>query len=250
VIKSPCESRRFRAAWQGKFIVTFDKPDYTESHCSELGYIRQEHLRTKAAQNIFLLTVAVFSMGFATAFVKAQQPGRPADTTNPERVRQQDQSRRELQLRNLASQAEAGKDLKRIDQLAAEIEHDFQRILILHNELARFILNNKPLDYDVVFEATAEIRKRALHLQKTLALNKPDNEQNQEKRLEFPDQRIKEAVATLCNEIKSFVTNPIINHPGIVNAPELMRARRDLQDVIDLSDNLKKSADRLKKFPQ
>lgn len=182
-----------------------------------------------------------------TISVEAQPRGQPADTTNVERARQQDQSRRELQLRTLETQAETTKDTKRADQIGAEIEQDFQRILVLHNELARFILDNKPLDYDVVSEATAEIRKRAVHLQKTLAFNLPGNEQAQDKKLEFPDARLKDGVATLCTQIKSFVTNPVIENPGVVNAPELARARRDLQNVIDLSSELKKSADRLKK---
>jgi hypothetical protein len=183
-----------------------------------------------------------------TAPVEAQST-RPEDTTNLERLRQQDQSRRELQLRNLNIQAEPAKDTKRFDQVAAEIQQDFERILVLHNELAHFILDNKPLDYDVVSEATAEIKKRAAHLQKTLAFNKPDNESAEEKKPEFRDARLKHGVATLCAQIKSFVTNPVIENPGVVNAPELARARRDLQNVIDLSGELKKSADRLKKTP-
>lgn len=178
--------------------------------------------------------------------VRAQHPTQPTDTTNPEKLQQQQQSQRELQLRNLANQAEATKDPKRLQELGAEVEQDFQRILILHNQLARFILNDKPLDYGFVSDASAEIKKRASHLQKTLALNKPD-EQDQERHSDFADARIRDAVATLCSEIKSFVTNPIIDKPGTVNASELMRARRDLQDVIELSNNLKKSADRLKK---
>lgn len=179
----------------------------------------------------------------------AAQSGKPEDTTNQERLRQQDQSRRELQLRNLNIQAEPAKDTKRFDQVGAEIAQDFQRILVAHNELAHFILDNKPLDYDVVSEAAAEIKKRAAHLQKMLAFNKPDNESAPEKKPEFRDARLKDGVATLCAQIKSFVTNPVIENPGVVNAPELARARRDLQNVIDLSGELKKSADRLKKTP-
>jgi hypothetical protein len=179
--------------------------------------------------------------------VEAQFPTQPADTTNPEKVQQQEQSRRELQLRSLATQPELTNDPKRLQALAAEIEQDFQTILVLHNQLARFIMNNKPLDYDFVSDASAEIKKRASHLQRTLALTKPDEEQNQTKRADFADARIRDAVATLCSEIKNFITNPVIDKPGTVNAAELTRARRDLQEVINLSSNLKKSADRLKK---
>jgi len=202
---------------------------------------------TRTVRNTVITLGAVVLLGLAGR--AEAQVGKPVDTTNPERARQQDESRRELQLRNIGTQAETTKDTRRFDQVAAEIEQDFQRILILHNELALFILNNKPLDYDVVSEATAEIKKRASHLQKTLAFTKPENPQPEDKKLEFPDARLKDGVATLCTRIKSFVTNPVIEHPGVVNAPELARAHRDLQNVIDLSGELKKSADRLKKTP-
>ena len=199
-------------------------------------------------RNIFIAAAAVAWMCMPSTCANAQRPTQPADTTNPEKARQQEQSQREMELRNLSNQGNMRADPKKREQLATEIQQDFEKILVLHNELARFILNNKPLDYGFISDSSAEIRKRASHLQKTLALNRIDNESDQDKRLEFPDARIKDAVAMLCSEIKSFVTNPVIDKPGTVNAPELARARRDLQDVIDLSANLKKSADRLKKI--
>ncbi len=184
----------------------------------------------------------------ATAILAQQPSGRPADTTNLERARQQAQSQREWELRNPPGmQVDAGTDAKLLHEVAAEIEQDFQRILILNNQLAHFLLNNQPLNYEFVSEASAEIKKRATHLQKTLALNKPDENPNQPKSKEFADERIRDAVATLCSHIKNFVTNQVIDKPGTVNAAELARASHDLQDVIDVSSDLKKSADRLRK---
>ena len=200
-------------------------------------------------RRVFLSTAAVMLITLAAAPAKAQHPTQPTDTTSPDKIRQQEQSQREMQLRNLAARAEMTTNPRRREEVAAEIEQDFQKILTLHNELARFILNNRQFDYDFLSEASGEIRKRAIHLQKTLALNKPDDGPK-EKQLDYPDARIKDAVVALCSEIKAFVTNPVIDQPGTVNASELARARRDLQDLIELSFNLKKSADRLKKSPQ
>jgi hypothetical protein len=196
---------------------------------------------------ISICTVSVILIGLTTTPAKAQHPTQPADTTNPDKIRQQDQSQREMQLRNLAAQTEMSTNPRRREEVGAEIQQDFQKILTLHNELARIILNNKPIDYDFISEAGGEIRKRAIHLQKTLVLNSPDNEPNQEEQPDLTDAPIKDVVAVLCTEIKRFVTNPVIDQPGTVNAPELARARRDLQGVIELSGNLKKSADRFKK---
>ena len=207
--------------------------------------MKNHWLSVAAGRTLLTGTTALLLAIFAPS-VPAQLP-KPLDTTNPERARQQEQSQREMQLRILGAQPEAANDPKRLAEVMAEVEQDFQRILILHNGLARFIINNKPLDYDFVSEASAEIKKRASRLQRTLALTKPDDEQNKEKSPDFSDARIRDAVAMLCKQIQSFVTNPIIEKPGTVNAPQLIQARHNLQDVIDLSISLKKSADRLKK---
>jgi hypothetical protein len=207
----------------------------------------KEHQFSIIAGRAFSTAATVASLILLSASTMAQRPTQPVDITNQERLRQQSESEREWQLRNLGNEPEAAKDPKRLEEIKAEIEQDFQRILILHNELARFLLNNKPLNYDFVSEATAEIKKRASRLQRTLALTKPDDEQNKDRYPDFADTRMRDEVAMLCNQIKSFVTNPVIEKPGTVNAPQLMQARRDLQDVIDLSGSLKKSADRLKK---
>ena len=203
--------------------------------------------KAKVLARTAALTITVLWLLVCATAILGQQPGgRPADTTNLERARQQAQSQREWQLRNPEMPVDARPD-PRLRELAAEIEQDFQRILILNNQLAHFLLNNQPLNYEFVSDASAEIKKRASHLQKVLALNGPDEDPNKPKTKEFSDERIRDAVATLCSQIKNFVTNQVIDKPGTVNAAELARARHDLQDVIDVSSNLKRSADRLRK---
>ncbi len=50
----------------------------------------------------------------------------------------------------------------------AQTEEDFNRILTLHNEIARALSSNNALNYQFVSEATAEIKKRASRVQSTL----------------------------------------------------------------------------------
>jgi len=210
----------------------------------------KDHPLSMIAGQAFLTTATAVLLTLLVAPVGAQHPTQPVDITNQERKREQEENQRQWQLRNLANQPEAAKDPRHVQAVMAEVGQDFKRILIRHNELARSLSAGKTLDYDVVSDATEEIKKRASRLQTILALNKPDGEQNQERYLEFTDAQIREEVTMLCKQIKSFVTNPIIEHPGTVNTQQLTKARRDLQDVIDLSGNLKKSADRLKKTSQ
>jgi hypothetical protein len=127
-----------------------------------------------------------------------------------------------------------------------QTEEDFNRILTLHNEIARFLQSTKPIDYHFVSDASAEIKKRASRLQSTLGLRQlPTETPVLEKQDAVDDGQMKDALVKLCKQIRSFVTNPIIENPSTVDAQQLSNARRDLESVIQLSGNLKKEAAKL-----
>ena len=172
-------------------------------------------------------------------------PAPPADKGNTERASQQDMSRREMQLRNLGATATVV-DKKQIQALINKVEKDFNRILVLHNELVRVVSADAVPDYDFISEATGEINKRAGSLQSTLALQKPSDIDEKLKRTQLDDGHLKDALIILCKQIRSFVTNPTITTPGLVDVKESARASADLENVIELSKRIKKIAERLK----
>ncbi|HXS01772.1 MAG TPA: hypothetical protein VN724_14440 [Pyrinomonadaceae bacterium] len=175
------------------------------------------------------------------------QSAPPVDRTNTERRRQQDESRREYQLRNFGTQPDAPKDRRQIEALMAQTDEDFKRILTLHNEIVRAISSKNAIDYHFVSEATAEIKKRASRVQSTLVLGlkSEDEPVKVTTEPEFKDSLIK-----LCKEIRAFITNPMIENPNTVDAQSLMRAKHDLESFIQLSGLIKKDADRLGKEKQ
>jgi len=65
-------------------------------------------------------------------------------------------------------------------------------------------------------------------------------------RKQLNDGQLKDPLVMLCKRIESFIANPVIKTPGTIDAQQLARARRDLEDVIELSDSINKSARRLK----
>src|SRR5262245_1193969 len=95
--------------------------------------------------------------------------------TNAARKRMQDDATREWQLRNFGN-PELTKDSRRLEALMAQTEEDFNRMLSLHNEIARALAATKPLDYSFVAQATGEIRKRAHSIQTNLVLSPPAEE--------------------------------------------------------------------------
>src|SRR5687767_15601615 len=166
----------------------------------------------------------------APALAQRSAPGPPPidKHTNAARKRQQDTSAREWQLRNFGN-PEVTKDRRRLEALMAQTEEDFNRMLSLHNEIARALAATKPLDYQFVSESSDEIRKRAHSIQTTLVLALPPEEI---KNAEMPgvtnEPEMKDGLVKLCKQIRSFVTNPVIEQPNLVDAEKLASAKRDL----------------------
>jgi hypothetical protein len=180
----------------------------------------------------------------SVASVSAQSAGPPpVNKVNAERMRQQDMSRREYDLRNFGNESSAPKDKRQVEALMAQTEEDFNRILTLHNEIARALTSQNDLNYQFVSDATAEINKRASRVQHSLALGLSDEEARELQKSK--DEPIKDSLIKLCNQIRSFVTNPSIENPNTINVDQMKKARRDLESLIQLSGRIKKDADKL-----
>jgi len=175
-------------------------------------------------------------------------PGPPVidRTANTDRIRQQEMSSREWQLRNFGTEPNAPKDRRQIEALMAQTAEDFDRILTLHNEIARALTSKNDLDYHFVSEATAEIKKRASRVQSSLGLRPSPEETLELEKSPMPkDLPVKEELVKLCSQIRSFVTNPSIANPNTINAEGMVKARKDLESLIQLSTRIKKDADKL-----
>lgn len=196
--------------------------------------------------NKYVLTALPLILLPALPVFAQSGPGAPpANRVNSERQRQQEMSRREYQLRNFGKEPGAPKDRRQVEALMAQTEEDFNRILTLHNEIARALTSKNDLNYQFISDATAEIKKRASRVQDSLALGLPD-EEALEIGKSAKDEPIKDSLVTLCNQIRSFVTNPSIENPHTINVEEMTKARRDLESVIQLSERIKKDADKLR----
>lgn len=167
---------------------------------------------------------------------------------NNEKRRQQEMSNREYQLRNLGVERKGAVSDKDKKALMAQVEQDFNRILLLHNQIVRLISSEAPLDYSFLFDASGEIKKRSTRLQSTLVLGQSTEEkENSEAPSDLENDKFKPVLVTLCKHIRNFVTNPIIETPGTVSEEHLAKAKRDLANIITLSNLIRKHADHLRK---
>jgi hypothetical protein len=208
----------------------------------------KDHAATLSAKMLGLTAAA---LGFGIPIFAQQGSPRPPSDVDPARARFEETSKREIQLRGLGNMPNKPADPKQLQKLMAEVQQDFERILTLHNEIVRVITTDEALPVGFVSDATAEIRKRATHLQTLLPFEKPDSrERTRDKRKQFSDGQMKDALVMLCKHIESFVTNPVIENPGTVDAEQSARARSDLADLIELGARINKSARRLKERSQ
>jgi len=185
----------------------------------------------------------LFAVPVLAQSVPTGGPPPVADRINTDRIRQQEMSNREWQLRNFGTEPNAVKDRRQLNALMAQTEEDFNRILTLHNEIARMLAASKPIEYTFISDTTGEIKKRASRIQSSLGLHQLPNETPvEEKSVELNDAKMKTELVRMCNQIKNFVENPVIANPNTVNAQQLSNARRDLESLIQLSGHLKKEA--------
>jgi hypothetical protein len=194
--------------------------------------------------NVRLWGMLILSIGFSifcAAPISGQRVGDPA------KIQMQEMTRRELQLKSGGGDKGRPNDPKRSQALMDQVSEDFQRILILHNEIVRALSANRTLTYTFISDAAGEIKKRAARLQTSLKLQKPESTtENRVTGMSIEGIQTKDELLLLCKQIESFVRNPIIEKPGTVDAEQLGIARKDLQSVVEISDAIKKQADKLK----
>jgi len=208
---------------------------------------------TKRARLFKLLmprfSLAAFLLLLATGAVRAQPPGQGAPPIKDPKFETLERQNREATLRS----AELGAGVEKIDQqrIQAAIEHikeDFRRLQVIRNEMVHNLLAGKPFDYKLVSGQVEETNKRAARLKTYLVPTTPaGSKESDKKQVEFNSSELKGALVRLCNLIFSFIENPVLKNPSTNDVQQATKAASDLTNIIDLSDNIKRSADKLKK---
>ena len=175
---------------------------------------------------------------FAAAVVARSQIRYPGPTAREGNRSMDDYDRT---LNRMKNDARAATERRR--NLFPQINEDFQRIQVIHNELVRMLQPDKGLNYDRLMDLTGDMKKRGARLRENLALPEPEKTISQPTHTEAIDEaHIKKTIADLHDVVVSFVANPIFKNLGVVDAKEVDAATKDLDNIIDLSDEIKKDA--------
>jgi hypothetical protein len=198
-----------------------------------------------------MLTVA-FALIILSAAVAGAQ-GRLPGPASRERNRAMDEYDRQINL--MKNDARAAKERRK--NLFPQINEDFQRIQVLHNELVRMVQSEKGLEYGRLTAVTSEMKSRANRLRTNLALPEPEglkettvptHNQVTHNEEETPsDTHVKGSVFDLHDAIVSFVSSPIFKNLGVLDAKVVDKASDDLKDIVELCESIRKSAEVLSK---
>jgi hypothetical protein len=201
-------------------------------------------LEVKPMKHILQITAVVFFALAISPIISAQPVNKDKERAENER----DLELRSWNLRILALQYNKNKRRSRPqpEQQLAQLQKDFSQLQVLNKSLLTAALANPPLDPKFVSKSVAEIKKRAERLDKNLALPEPERAAEQTETFATPLQ-LKPSVLKLGRLIFSFVDNPFFKEASVVDTQLTSKARRDLEDIIELSGQIRKTSEQMGK---
>jgi hypothetical protein len=191
-----------------------------------------------------ITTLMIVAFVTFTTAALGQSGQKPSES---DRIRMENERDLELRICNLRSLSEQPRrpEKKRpnVKQALAEMQKDFTRLQIVNKDLLRVALAKGTLDPGFVSKSVTEIKERAERLNKNLALPEPDQAGARDRTVVPPGpDHLKRSVLRLGTLIFSFVDNPFFKEINVVDTQETAKARRDLEDIIELSGEIKKDS--------
>jgi len=184
----------------------------------------------------------------------AQQQGQPVyvppvqERREADLARQREMKQADILRQRLGKRPERVANLMYVQAVIAQVKQDFERIQVARNGIVRAAGSGNSLDYKFISQVAGEIKKRARRLEDNLALPEPEgDEKRRNNAVDLNEMQIKTALLTLCHRIESFVKSPVFDTPGVIDVKHSVKASDDLKSILELSGNIRKSAERLNK---
>ncbi|HEX8501444.1 MAG TPA: hypothetical protein VF659_12750 [Pyrinomonadaceae bacterium] len=157
-----------------------------------------------------------------------------------------DLSASERDLSALEREAGPKRDAKTV---IAEVNEDFARLRAINEAFRQASAPAGPLDYKTISAKTAEVKKRASRLGKNLS-GLPKSEKDEKRRKDavpLDDAQMKALLTSFGELMSAFLDNPVFSDMGTLDTQLALKARRDLDGLIEMSEVVRKGADQLGK---
>lgn len=174
----------------------------------------------------------------------AQRPSYPIGRRIEQINRQADQYERDHVHDNKKKSGNES-ERQRVQGVMNQVKEDFGRLQSIYNEIIVSVSDGKKLDHAFISESVAGINKCATRLKSNLALpeskDKASGKQNVKEGV-----RPQPSLTLLLSQISEFVTNPMFESSGVLDLELSTRASRNLEEIIYLSESIRKSLERPK----
>jgi hypothetical protein len=204
-------------------------------------------------KDIISLVAAVAFLSIFSTPILAQRNDPRGSSPTMDRSRESGVREHEKQLQVLLNSKEPGASGNpgRLQAIIEQTKQDFDRIQVVNRELVSAATANNGFNYRSLTEMAAEIKKRARRLKDNISLPPPAGDEARDKREgEIGQAEMKAALLMLSDRIVSFTMNPLFQTPDTIDVQLGAKARRDLESIIELSGQIKKSTERLGKPPK
>ncbi|HEY8188084.1 MAG TPA: hypothetical protein VIF64_18590 [Pyrinomonadaceae bacterium] len=201
--------------------------------------------QTKSSSLTFLIAAFILLTMVCIGEARGQQGGSNHPTMR-DQVRAIQRAEMDRMLL-MAVPAKANTESSRI-AVMKQIRQDFRDLQGLNNKMMADAWAQETLDYSAVSEMVSRIRGKALRLKMNLNLPSADNSEKPAADSDVSNSReFRAALLVLDRTIMSFVNNPLFKETKTIEVNQAMKARHDLESVIDLTADLKKFASKLAK---
>lgn len=201
----------------------------------------------KMITNLVLrITAAVLLAAAATTAAAGQQQGPPPPADREAMNRELLERSRALDTLEKTRIPPPERPRPRLD--LTRVEEDHLRIQQVANGLHQAATHGGALDLKAVAKSASEIRARAGRLGSALALPKPEKEDKRPTPAAIADDEgLRVALAALQELIYRFARSPVFTEVNLVDPKQSAKARRDLDEIIELSERVKKGCQELEK---
>ncbi|HYG81655.1 MAG TPA: hypothetical protein VD861_14765 [Pyrinomonadaceae bacterium] len=210
--------------------------------------MRRSDRRTESTLAAILRAAAVaVPLLFAPAVARAQEPSTQA-LRDARRNELEARQRALRSLENLNKKGNRAQATQAQQHAFQQFKEDFETLQYANFSLLDALAAGPNPDYGRVKKQAGEIKKRASSIKTSLVLPEPEKDEKQKKREAAADKEaLKADVVALDAAVQSFVTSPIFQELGVLDANNSVKARGDLETIIRLSEQIRRSAESLGK---
>jgi hypothetical protein len=197
-------------------------------------------LRSESASHSKLRLTGLVALIFFSSFALRAQDVYNQSTRDSRRAERDSRQRDLWELEKMKSR----RPRKPAEQQLAyqQIKEDFEQLQLRTHALSSEA--GPALNYEQIRKEAGEIRKRAARLKSNLTLPEPEKEANtKESAAGLATVDLKPMINELDALVKRFVWSPVFQRPNVVDVEESVKASRDLEGIIKLSERLHKLAE-------